>query len=112
MHNHFGSGFVSKAAREWSMGRDAAMLAHFVDQQPDIEARRAFMAAYALDHPYPFATVDTVLDHIDRVVALAGIDHVGLGSDFDGVGDTLPTGLKDVGDFPNLIAGLLATGYE
>ena len=109
---NFGSGFVSKAAREWSMGRDAAMLAHFVDQQPDIEARRAFMADYALDHPYPFATVDTVLDHIDRVVALAGIDHVGLGSDFDGVGDTLPTGLKDVGDFPNLIAGLLGRGYD
>ena len=109
---NFGSGFVSRDAREWSMRRDAAMLAHFAGQQPDLATRREFMADYALDHPYPYATVDTVLDHIDRAVALAGIDHVGLGSDFDGVGDTLPTGLKDVGDFPNLVAGLLGRGYD
>ena len=48
---------------------------------------------------------------LDRVVELAGIDHVGLGSDFDGVGDTLPVGLKDVAGFPNLVAGLLRRGY-
>ena len=53
-----------------------------------------------------------MLDHIDRAVSLVGIDHVGLGSDFDGVGDTLPIGLKDVGDFPNLVAGLLGRGYH
>jgi len=109
---NFGSGFVSEDAREWAMRRDAAMLAHFVGAEPDTEARREFREAYAAEHPYPFATVDTVLDHIDRAVALAGIDHVGLGSDFDGVGDTLPIGLKDVGDFPNLVAGLLARGYD
>ncbi|MFK7921284.1 MAG: dipeptidase [Bacteroidia bacterium] len=60
----------------------------------------------------PFATVQIVADHIDNVVALAGIDHVGLGSDFDGVGDTLPIGLKDVSDYPNLIAELLKRGYS
>ena len=109
---NFGSGFVSKEAREWTMRRDAAMLAHFLGQQPDTEARREFRDAYAAEHPYPFATVDTVLDHFDRAVTLAGIDHVGLGSDFDGVGNTLPVGLKDVGDFPNLVAGLLGRGYE
>ena len=109
---NFGSGFVSRDAREWSIRRDAAMLAHFTSQQPDIAGRREFMADYAVEHPYPYATVDTVLDHIDRAVALTGIDHVGLGSDFDGVGDTLPTGLKDVGDFPNLVAGLLGRGYD
>ena len=109
---NFGSGFVSKDAREWTMRRDAAMLAHFAGQQPDTEARRAFRETYAADHPYPFASLDTVLDHIDRAVTLAGIDHVGLGSDFDGVGDTLPIGLKDVGDFPNLVAGLLGRGYD
>ena len=109
---NFGSGFVSKEAREWTMRRDAAMLARFVGQEPDTEARREFRETYAAAHPYPFATVDTVLDHIDRAVTLAGIDHVGLGSDFDGVGDTLPIGLKDVGDFPNLVAGLLGRGYD
>ena len=85
---NFGSGFVSKDAREWTMRRDAAMIAHFAGQQGDTEARRQFREAYAAEHPYPFATVDTVLDpHRPRAVALAGIDHVGLGSDFDGVGD-------------------------
>jgi membrane dipeptidase len=53
-----------------------------------------------------------VANHIDHVVALAGIDHVGLGSDFDGVGDSLPTGLKDVADYPNLIYVLLKRGYS
>ena len=109
---NFGSGFVSDDARKWAMRRDAAMLAHFVGLEPDAEARREFRETYAAEHPYPFATVDTVLDHIDRAAALAGIDHVGLGSDFDGVGDTLPIGLKDVGDFPNLVAGLLERGYD
>ena len=60
---------------------------------------------------YPYAGVDVVIDHVDRAVALAGIDHVGLGSDFEGVGDTLPIGLKDVSDYPNLIAGLVRRGY-
>ena len=109
---NFGSGFVSKEAREWTMQRDAAMLVQFAGQQPDPQVRREYIEAYAAEHPYPFATVDTVLDHIDRTVQLAGIDHVGLGSDFDGVGDTLPVGLKDVGDFPNLVAGLLGRGYD
>lgn len=108
---NFGSGFVSREAREWTARRDAAMLARFTGREVAADARREFMEAYAARDPYPFATVDTVLDHIDRVVELAGIDHVGLGSDFDGVGDTLPVGLKDVGDFPNLVAGLLERGY-
>lgn len=46
------------------------------------------------------------------MVQLVGIDHVGLGSDFDGVGDSLPTGLKDVSMFPNLLAELLKRGYS
>ena len=51
-------------------------------------------------------------DHIDNVVKVAGIDHVGLGSDYDGVGDSLPTGLKDVSQYPNLIKVLLERGYS
>jgi membrane dipeptidase len=60
----------------------------------------------------PFPSVSKVADHFDHVVALVGIDHVGLGSDFDGVGDSLPTGLKDVSMYPNLIAELLKRGYS
>ena len=109
---NFGSGFVSREAREWTVRREAAMLAHFMGREIAADARREFMDVYAAGNPYPYATVDTVLDHIDRVVELAGVDHVGLGSDFDGVGDTLPVGLKDVGDFPDLVLGLLERGYR
>jgi membrane dipeptidase len=60
----------------------------------------------------PYASLDDVLDHFDHVVALAGVDHVGIGSDYDGVGDSLPTGLKDVSAYPNLVEGLLRRGYS
>lgn len=59
-----------------------------------------------------YATVEQVADHIDHVVKLVGVDHVGLGSDFDGVGDTLPRGLEDVSKYPNLIRVLLQRGYS
>lgn len=107
---NFGSGFVAAAARSWAAQSGAALLAELGDG-PEAEARRTFLRNYREEHPYPFANVDTVLDHIDRTVQLAGVRHVGLGSDFDGVGDTLPNGLKDVADFPNLIDGLLQRGY-
>ena len=58
----------------------------------------------------PDASVEDVLDHIDHVVEVAGIDHVGLGSDFDGVND-LPTGLHDVARLPWITYGLLKRGY-
>ena len=53
-----------------------------------------------------------VADHIDYVVQLVGIDHVGLGSDYDGVGPTLPVGLEDVSTYPTLVAELLRRGYS
>ena len=58
----------------------------------------------------PLGTVADVADHIDHVVDLVGVDHVGLGSDFDGV-FALPEGLQDAADYPNLIADLLRRGY-
>ena len=53
-----------------------------------------------------------VVDHFDHVIKLAGIDYVGIGSDYDGVGDSLPIGLKDVSDYPNLVAAFLQRGYS
>ena len=67
---------------------------------------------FQASHPKLYADVLKVVDHIDHIVALAGVDHVGFGSDYDGVGDSLPTGLKDVSDFPNLIYELLIRGYS
>lgn len=112
VHINFGSSFVSAQAREWQDQRTAALAAVNESGEMTRDERLAFYASYAAAHPYPFATTATVADHIDRVVELAGIDHVGLGSDYDGVGDTLPIGLKDVSMFPNLIAELRARGYE
>lgn len=68
--------------------------------------------AFTKEFPTLYSDVEMVANHIDRVVQLAGVDHVGFGSDFDGVGDSLPTGLKDVADYPNLIYTLLKRGYS
>jgi membrane dipeptidase len=75
----------------------------------DPEAIAYIEKYYNENDPYP--SVSHVADHIDYVREIVGIDHIGFGSDFDGVGDTLPTGLKDVSMYPNLIAELLKRGY-
>lgn len=67
---------------------------------------------FSKTNPTLYSDVQMVANHIDNVVKIAGIDHVGLGSDFDGVGDSLPTGLKDVAQYPNLIHELLLRGYS
>jgi membrane dipeptidase len=71
-----------------------------------------FDAAWDKAHPPLPVKMDAVLDQIDYGVKLVGVDHIGIGSDFDGVGGALPEGLKTVADFPNLIAGLQARGYR
>jgi membrane dipeptidase len=75
------------------------------------EEGKALVEQFRKDNPRLFTTVEKVADHIDHAVKIAGIDHVGLGSDYDGVGDSLPTGLKDVSQYPNLIYELLKRGY-
>jgi membrane dipeptidase len=77
----------------------------------DDEAFREYRRRYREEHPLGGTTIEQVVDHIDHVVKLVGVDHVGLGSDFDGVG-ALPTGLEDVSGYPNLIAHLLRRGYS
>lgn len=76
------------------------------------EAAKPVIEEYQKNNPSLYSDVQMVANHIDHVVKLAGIDHVGLGSDYDGVGDSLPTGLKDVSTYPNLIAELLRRGYS
>jgi membrane dipeptidase len=103
---NFGSSFVTMMANQYGALRKAAA------KQAGVADDDAFELAFRKKHPYPFATLDTVLDHIDHVVKLVGIDYVGIGSDYDGVGDSLPVGLKDVASYPNLINGLLQRGYS
>lgn len=76
------------------------------------DAAKPIIEAFNKTNPPVFSDVAMVADHIDNVVKIAGIDHVGIGSDYDGVGDSLPTGLKDVSSYPNLIAELLKRGYS
>lgn len=104
---NFGSSFVVSQANQWGLQLKAALAA-----APKGTDENEFRKTYLQQHPYPFANVNTVLDHIDYVTKLVGIDYVGIGSDFDGVGDSLPEGLKDVSAYPNLIEGLLRRGYS
>ena len=111
---NYGSAFLTEAANTYSGPREAARAAavEALGRAMSDEETTAFNEQWLADNPYPFATLNDVLDHIDRVVELAGIDHVGIGSDYDGVGDSLPVGLKDASSFPVLIDGLIARGYD
>jgi membrane dipeptidase len=71
---------------------------------------RAGMLAWRDANPEPKATLAMVADHIDHVRNVAGIDHVGIGSDFDGI-DHGPEGLEDVSKYPALVVELLRRGY-
>lgn len=76
-------------------------------------AAQELLKQFQKENPVLFADVETVANHIDHVVKLTGgTKNVGIGSDFDGVGDSLPTGLKDVSQYPNLIYVLLKRGYS
>jgi len=77
----------------------------------DENALKAGMTKWAAEHPAPKATLSQVADHIDHVKKVAGIDHIGLGSDFDGI-TSVPTGLEDTSKYPALLAELLKRGYS
>jgi membrane dipeptidase len=112
---NFGSSFLTQEANSYRYGRRDAYRASLAERglEPSEALEAEFNEAWAAEHgPFPFASVDDVLDQIEYVVDLAGIDHVGIGSDFDGVGETLPIGLKDVSTYPNLIRGLFERGYS
>ncbi|MDU0356263.1 dipeptidase [Paraglaciecola aquimarina] len=109
---NFGSTFVTKGANAWSKKRGADFKAAEQKLGKDSEAYKSFSGNYVKENPLPYATLDSVLDHIDHVVELIGIDHVGIGSDYDGVGDSLPVDLKDVSTYPNLVQGLLDRDYS
>ena len=109
---NFGSSFVTSAAGAWGDKMKAARKQAKETFGENSSQVKDFRKAYSAKNPYPFASLEQVLNHIDHVVKLIGIDYVGIGSDYDGVGDSLPIGLKDVASYPNLVQGLLDRGYS
>ena len=77
----------------------------------DTALRRRALEEWDAANPRPRATLAQVADHIEHVRAVAGVDHVGIGSDFDGI-DTVPVGLEDVSTFPDLLAELARRGWS
>ncbi|MDH3403639.1 MAG: dipeptidase, partial [Acidobacteriota bacterium] len=111
---NFGSAFLTREANEQSLAYYAAVGAYADEHGLSWEdpAVKQFGEAWWEANPLEYADLADVVAHVDHVVGLAGVDHVGFGSDFDGVGDSLPAGLKDVSQYPNLLAALLAAGYS
>jgi membrane dipeptidase len=110
---NFGSSFLTDAYRRKQLAARNVIEAHLatLNLTRDDSAGRAYERLYLHDHPLGYADVTDVVAHISHVVGLVGINHVGFGSDFDGVGDELPNGLKDVAQYPNLIFQLLKAGF-
>jgi membrane dipeptidase len=107
----FVSGFVNEDCHQWMRGlfefEDRIAAEHSGDEASLRNARQAWMA----DNPRPPCSVRDVADHVDHVREVAGVDGVGIGSDYDGTVGT-PDGLEDVSKFPNLLAELAGRGWS
>jgi len=106
----FGPGFVSNAVREAETANGQAIDSLLKDVT-DTTERRRIAREYSASHPLPHATLAQVADHIEHARQVAGVDHVGIGSDFDGI-DAGPDGLEDVSKFPALFAELIRRGWS
>jgi membrane dipeptidase len=107
----FVPGFVSEEVRHWGAEDDAAE-ARFKTLYPgDPDRAKSEHEAWRKANPRPRATLAQVADHIEHARQIAGVDHIGLGSDFDGI-TAVPLGLEGVGDFPVLLAELLRRGWS
>src|SRR4051794_31214762 len=101
--------FVSPRCRPWTLGLRAEVARRGLDPG-DAAARAAVEAGYAAGEPRPRATLAEVADHVEHVRAVAGVDHVGIGGDFDGT-EEVPDGLADVACYPALVAELIDRGW-
>jgi membrane dipeptidase len=110
---NFGSSFLTEEARQWyeAMGEAREAYLEHNGFEKDSPEATGFREAWTDKHPLPFASLDDLVAHFRHIVELVGVEHVGIGSDFDGLGDSLPTGMKDVADYPNLIEEFLGLGY-
>jgi membrane dipeptidase len=102
--------FVSTEFKIWEAAADSVRKALHASVPDTAEAHRQW-GQWEGAHPAPSATLAQVADHIDHVRQVAGVDHVGIGSDFDGI-DYTPVGLEDVSKFPDLFAELIRRGWS
>ncbi len=107
---NFFSGFVEPEAARLTQEM-FEKFREFREEYPDKEDLRNAVRQWREEHPMPRGTVHTVVDHIDHIVEVAGVDHVGLGSDYDGINVT-PEQLEDVSCFPYITQALLNRGYS
>jgi membrane dipeptidase len=96
--------FVNQAVRDWALGAEEQAVAQGVDPR-DLTAMHEVERTYQEHVPHPPASIADVVAHLEHVREVAGVDHVGLGGDYDGV-DWLPEGLEDVSCYPHLLAAL------
>jgi membrane dipeptidase len=109
--------YISDAFRRWSADLDAEKARLNAPPFGGLYIGQPKRAADALAeweraHPQPDVTLAMVADHIEHIAKVAGTDHVGIGSDFDGVGKDLPAGLADVSTYPQLLAELMRRGWS
>jgi membrane dipeptidase len=103
--------FILPAAVEWTRAADENLRAQGLHHLDTTERAMKIHEAFEAANPRPVATAATVADHLDHMREVAGIDHIGIGGDFDGTAFT-PAGLEDVAGYPNLIAELLRRGWS
>ncbi|MFE3584289.1 dipeptidase [Streptomyces vinaceus] len=103
--------FILPAAVEWTLAADENLRAHGFHHLDTTPEAMALHRAFEAGRPRPVATAATVADHLDHMREVAGVDHIGIGGDYDGTAFT-PTGLDDVAGYPNLVAELLARGWS
>jgi len=107
----FVPGFLNREVAAWTKLQDAER-ARLTKQIPsDTAAVTRAVDEWTKAHPAPRARLSDAVDHIDHIRKIAGIDHIGLGSDFDGI-TQVPVGLEDVSKYPALVAELLRRGYK
>jgi len=105
----FVPGFVSQECADWMAGLKAEAARRGLDPK-DLSKLFSIQPEWERDHPVPQATLTQVADHVDHVRQVAGVEHVGLGGDFDGTGE-VTVGLEDVSTYPALFAELLRRGW-
>jgi len=103
--------FVNTHYKAWELTRDSVVTA-LMATGADSAAIRQQVRAWVAANPRPAATISDVADHIEHVRQVAGVDHIGLGSDFDGMGPVTPVGLEDVSKYPYLFAELIRRGWK